>query len=122
MGQQLLIADPEYSDDFVLLGISERLLVVVHCAAATSASSPPVGPRATNNTRHSYEKRIRFQSSKKNPYAKQLKRVITIRVDEDSIAYFKQLAEETGMPYQALINLFLKDCVQNRRKPDIKWA
>ncbi len=63
-----------------------------------------------------------FSQAQKNPYAKQLKKVITIRVDEDSIAYFKQLAEETGMPYQALINLFLKDCAENHRRPNIKWA
>ena len=43
-----------------------------------------------------------FSNAKKNPYAKQLKKVVTIRIDEESISYFKQLAEETGMPYQAL--------------------
>ena len=48
-----------------------------------------------------------FSNAKKNPYAKQLKKVVTIRIDEESISYFKQLAEETGMPYQALINLFI---------------
>ena len=62
-----------------------------------------------------------FSNAKKNPYAKQLKKVVTIRIDEESISYFKQLAEETGMPYQALINLFLKDCAAKKMKPDIPW-
>ena len=59
---------------------------------------------------------------RKNPYAKQLKRQITIRVGVDIIDYFKQLAEETGMPYQNLINLYLRECVENRRKPTLKWV
>ena len=62
-----------------------------------------------------------FSNAKKNPYAKQLKKVVTIRIDEESISYFNQLAEETGMPYQALINLFLKDCAAKKMKPDIHW-
>lgn len=62
-----------------------------------------------------------FSNASPNPYAKQLKKMLTIRIDEESIDYFKKLADETGMPYQTLINLFLKDCVQNQRKPNINW-
>jgi len=57
-----------------------------------------------------------------NPYAKELKRQVTIRMGVDIIDYFKQLAEETGIPYQNLINLYLRDCVQSQRKISIEWA
>lgn len=59
--------------------------------------------------------------SKKNPYASKLKKPITMRVSEDVIAYFKDMAKESGVPYQSLINLYLKDCVANHRKIDISW-
>lgn len=59
---------------------------------------------------------------RRNPYAKRLKKQVTIRMGVDIIEYFKKLAEETGIPYQNLINLYLRDCVQSHRKPSIKWA
>jgi predicted DNA binding CopG/RHH family protein len=58
---------------------------------------------------------------KKNPYTKYLKQPVTMRLDKDSIAYFKNLAEESGIPYQTLINLYLRDCASNERKLDMKW-
>jgi predicted DNA binding CopG/RHH family protein len=58
---------------------------------------------------------------RKNPYAKKLKKQVTIRIGVDIIEYFKQLAEETGIPYQKLINLYLRDCVLSNRKISIKW-
>jgi len=58
---------------------------------------------------------------RKNPYAKQLKKQITIRLGVDILDYFKQLAGETGIPYQNLINLYLRDCVVSGRKPSFKW-
>lgn len=61
-----------------------------------------------------------FSKAKKNPYAKQLKEQITIRLEKNTIRYFKQLAEETGIPYQNLINLYLRNCAEERRK--LKWA
>lgn len=63
-----------------------------------------------------------FSKSKRNPYAKRLKKQITIRIDEDTIAYFKEMAEEKGIPYQSLINLYLRDCAEGHRKLKIKWA
>lgn len=57
----------------------------------------------------------------KNPYTKFLKKPITIRIDCESIDYFKNLTKETGLPYQTLINSYLRDCVQNHRTPDIVW-
>jgi predicted DNA binding CopG/RHH family protein len=58
----------------------------------------------------------------KNPYIKQLKQPITIRLDKMTVAYFKNLATELGMPYQNLINLYLRDCVDHERKLDLRWA
>ena len=62
-----------------------------------------------------------FSNAKKNPYAKQLKKQITINIDGSTIDYFKALAEKLGMPYQTLINLYLRDCVANQRQPQVSW-
>jgi uncharacterized protein (DUF4415 family) len=62
-----------------------------------------------------------FSKSVRNPYAKHLKQQITIRLDKDTVAYFKKLAGETGVAYQVLINLFLKDCAISKKKPVFKW-
>ena len=59
---------------------------------------------------------------RRNPYAKRLKKQITIRLGVDIIDYFKSMADETGVPYQNLINLYLRDCVQSRRRLRVKWA
>ena len=59
---------------------------------------------------------------RKNPYAKKLKKQGTIRMGIDIIEYFKQMSEDTGIPYQKVINLYLRDCVQSGRKISIKWA
>ena len=63
----------------------------------------------------------RLRKAKKNPYANRLKRQVTIRLDELTIAYFKDLAEEVGIPYQTLINLYLRDCATNKRKLSLRW-
>ncbi len=59
---------------------------------------------------------------KKNPYAKFLKKQVTMRLGVDIIEYFKNLAKETGVPYQNLINLYLRDCVQSHRKLTLNWT
>lgn len=59
---------------------------------------------------------------KKNPYVKYLKQPVTMRLDRDSVDYFKALAEESGIPYQTLINLYLRDCALNERKLNMKWG
>lgn len=59
---------------------------------------------------------------RKNPYASRLKKQVTIRLGEDVIAYFRKMAEETGVPYQNLINLYLRDCVLNQRKLTMNWG
>ena len=59
--------------------------------------------------------------SHKNPYASKLKKSVTIRLSEDVIDYFKQMAEDSGVPYQSLINLYLRDCANQHRTVDIQW-
>lgn len=63
-----------------------------------------------------------FSDSVKNPYAKKLKKPISIRIDEDTIGYFKNMSEDTGIPYQNLINLYLRDCAARHKKLNLKWA
>jgi predicted DNA binding CopG/RHH family protein len=62
-----------------------------------------------------------FSQSRKNPYANQLKRQITIRLDIAAVNYFKRMATDLGMPYQNLINLFLRDCAIEKRRPVMRW-
>lgn len=62
-----------------------------------------------------------FSKAKRNPYAKRVKRQVTIRLDEATVRYFKALAEETSIPYQTLINLYLRDCASSGRKPNLGW-
>lgn len=63
-----------------------------------------------------------FSDARKNPYAAQLKKQITIRLDEESITYFKAISEEVGIPYQSLINLYLRDCAATNRKLNLNWT
>ena len=62
-----------------------------------------------------------FAHAQNNPFARRLKRQITIRLDEPTIAYFKSLATDAGIPYQALINLYLRDCAAQQRRLSIRW-
>jgi predicted DNA binding CopG/RHH family protein len=62
-----------------------------------------------------------FSTSRSNPYAKKLRRQITIRLDNEVVDYFKKQASLTGMPYQNLINLYLADCVQNEKTLKVSW-
>jgi uncharacterized protein (DUF4415 family) len=62
-----------------------------------------------------------FSKGKRNPYAKRLKRQVTIRLDHGTIAYFKALSEETGIRYQTLINLYLRDCATARKRLAVAW-
>ena len=60
--------------------------------------------------------------SRPNPYARRLKRQITLRLDPEVIEYFKELSSEKGIPYQSLINLYLQDCAATRRELKMSWA
>jgi uncharacterized protein (DUF4415 family) len=62
-----------------------------------------------------------FSNSVKNPYAKHLKKQVTLRLGTDVISYFKELADETGVPYQNLINLYLRDCAASHKKLKLNW-
>jgi uncharacterized protein (DUF4415 family) len=67
------------------------------------------------------KKEYDFSKGKKNPYITDLKKQITIRLDAETINYFKHLAEDNGIPYQTLINLYLRDCAQKHKKLSVGW-
>lgn len=62
-----------------------------------------------------------FSKSVKNPYLRKPKKQVTIRLDEDTIKYFRSLSEESGIPYQSLINLYLRDCAAENKKLHLHW-
>ncbi len=62
-----------------------------------------------------------FSTAKKNPYTKRLKQSVTMRLDKATVDYFKGLAEELEVPYQTLINLYLRDCALTGRRPNMQW-
>jgi predicted DNA binding CopG/RHH family protein len=62
-----------------------------------------------------------FSEGRPNPYARRLKRSVTIRLDEATLKYFKSLAGETGIPYQTLINSYLRHCADAGRRPAMRW-
>jgi uncharacterized protein (DUF4415 family) len=63
-----------------------------------------------------------FSKSVRNPYLKKSKKQLTIRLDEDTIEYFRSLSEDSGIPYQSLINLYLRECAASNKKLNMKWA
>lgn len=67
-------------------------------------------------------KQYDFSKSKKNPYAKSLKKQISLRVEKETIQYFKDLAEKIGIPYQNLMNMYLSDCAHHKKKPTLVWS
>ena len=62
-----------------------------------------------------------FSRARRNPYARRLKRQVTIRLEHDTISYFKELSKENGIPYQTLINMYLRDCASSRRRLTVRW-
>ena len=63
-----------------------------------------------------------FSAAKRNPYAKKLKKQITINIASDTIDYFRRESDSTGIPYQTLINLYLTDCAKNKKKLHMTWG
>ena len=63
-----------------------------------------------------------FSNARKNPYAKKLKKQITINIDSDTIQFFKDMSSSSGIPYQTLINLYLSDCAKNKRQLNMTWS
>lgn len=59
---------------------------------------------------------------RRNPYARRLKKIVTILLDQDVIEYFKLQATDLGVPYQRLINLYLRECARTKRKPELRWS
>lgn len=59
---------------------------------------------------------------KPNPYARRVKRLVTLRLDQDVIRYFKRLGQAVGIPYQRLINLYLRECAHAKRTLDVRWG
>ena len=68
------------------------------------------------------KKEYDFSKAKKNPYLQKIKKQVTIRLDVDTIAYFQHLAEDNGIPYQTLINLYLRDCAEKHKKLNTRWS
>lgn len=66
-------------------------------------------------------KQYDFTNSVKNPYIKKIKQQISIRVDNDTLDYFKEVAIDADIPYQKLINFFLRDCAEQKKRPSIRW-
>ena len=63
-----------------------------------------------------------FSKARKNPYARRLKKQITLRIDRPTIEYFRSLSEGSGIPYQTLINLYLRDCAAHHRRLRLEWS
>jgi len=63
-----------------------------------------------------------FSNSIQNPYAKKVKKQISIKIESDTITYFKELAVKVGIPYQNLMNSYLTDCAVKHVEPQLKWA
>jgi uncharacterized protein (DUF4415 family) len=75
----------------------------------------------SNEVKH-VKKRYDFTKSKPNPYVRTAKRQITIRLDVSTIEYFKDLSKSSGIPYQNLINLYLRDCAAEKKRLKLDWA
>ena len=130
----LLLDDPDSSlaeDRFLLLGLGSalRVLMVCHCLREggeviriindlpgdQGGATPVLGK--VDTMRKEYD----FSKARRNPYARRLKKQITIRLDEPTVEYFKRVANSAGIPYQTLINLYLRDCAEKGRKLSLEW-
>jgi len=67
------------------------------------------------------KKEYEFSKSIKNPYTKKLKKQISIRIEKDTVEYFKRLASEIDIPYQNLMNMYLRECAENKKRPNVHW-
>ena len=74
-----------------------------------------------DEVRTTVKKEYDFSNARKNPYADKVKQQITINLNQSTVQYFKDLAKKTGLPYQTLINLYLTDCADKKRQPEVSW-
>ena len=110
-------------------GAGLRVLFVCHCVREAGSLIRIISARRANrHEQKQYRERLRkmrkeydFSKAKKNPYARRLKKQITLRIDEPTIEYFRSLSEATGIRYQTLINLYLRDCAVQKRKLAMEW-
>jgi predicted DNA binding CopG/RHH family protein len=106
-----------------------RILVVCHCQREFGSVIRIISARrAGRHEQSDYWSRLKrlrkeydFSKARRNPYARRLKKQITIRLDEPTIAYCKAVSESNGIPYQTLINLYLRDCAMNKRRLTMEW-
>jgi uncharacterized protein (DUF4415 family) len=115
----LLIDDPDHSGDY-----SQSAIATAVAAMSFESSQLARRPQRKPNFIHQGDfmrKEYDFSTARKNPYAAQLKKQITIRLDEESINYFKAVSEEVGIPYQSLINLYLRECAATQKKLNLSW-
>jgi uncharacterized DUF497 family protein len=130
----LLLSDDDHSSDedrFIILGISARLriLVVCHChrqideviRIISAQKSEPNGKNSILGTNNTMKKNYDFSKAVKNPYAKRLKRQLTLQVDADTLAYFQDMAKEIAIPYQTLMNMYLRECADSRKRLRLHW-
>jgi uncharacterized protein (DUF4415 family) len=68
------------------------------------------------------KKHYDFTNARRNPYARRLKKQVTIRLDDQTIQYFKSISQEVGIPYQTLINLYLRECAASGKKLEMNWT
>ena len=133
----LVICDPDHphEDRFVLLGLSQRMNLLVVCHTwrnddvirliSARRASPGEGnqyfsqrqPTGVMDMRSEYD----FSKARPSPYSKRERKQITIRLEAATIEYFRAMADEMGMPYQSLINLYLRDCAEKQRKLALHW-
>jgi uncharacterized protein (DUF4415 family) len=90
-------------------------------ASFLPAKQPKAKRRTTEVNDMKAEYDLSKMKSRRNPYASKLKKSVTMRLSEDVVQYFKGMATEAGVPYQSLINLYLRDCLAQNRKVEIKW-
>ena len=74
-----------------------------------------------NEVKKTVKNEYDFSNARKNPYADRAKQQITINLNQRTVQYFKDLADKTGLPYQTLINLYLTDCADKKRQPEVSW-
>ena len=131
----ILFDDPEHSkgeERFLIIGLiqKEKICIVSHCYRDKENTIRIISARkATKNEKKIYtevrnmkqEYDIKNLNPRKNPYAKQLKRQITINIDGNTIDFFKAQSQSAGIPYQTLINLYLRDCANNKRQLNLSW-